>query len=103
MKKLVSRTSVIKRGTARVGPVIQIPLWPSCVARNAMLLPSGDQRGLDAFQPAGNKGRPPKRSPSRLRRGSGDRLVGGPESGRSPTRTSQRLLFVSLPSFVESE
>jgi len=68
-----------------------------------MLFPSGDHRGLLAFQPGGNSDRPPDRAPSQLRLGSVGRLVGGPESGRSPTRTSHKLLLVSLPSTVVRE
>jgi hypothetical protein len=67
-----------------------------------MLLLSGDHRGFDAFQPAGNSGRPAKRKASQLRRCSGCRLVGGP-ANLSPMRTIHNVLFVSLPSTVPSE
>src|SRR5260370_41556843 len=103
MKKFVSRTAVMNRGIDRFGPVIQIPRCPSRVEMNAMLFPSGDQRGLLPLHPGGSNGLPEFLNRSQLRRGSGCRLVGGFGDSLSPTRVSHKLLTVWSPSVAETE
>lgn len=101
MKKFVLRIAATNLGWGRFTELTQMPRMSSRVAMNAIVRPSGDQRGLLAFQPAGKKGRDGVRPPSQLRRASGWRLVGLAEK-LSPDRASQSVLTDCSPSVVET-
>src|SRR5215217_663189 len=98
MKKFVEVMEVRKRGSGLSSLTIQSPSCSSWRARNAIELLSGDQRGVEAFQPEGSNCRGVERMSDQSAEGAGDvgrRGVGvgsGAAYDSRPRRTSQRLV-----------
>src|SRR5262245_33474623 len=95
MKKLVVTIGAMKRGSGLSSLSSLISQRPSCssrVEKNAIELLSGDQRGLEAVQPEGSKGRDGVRRSghSTGRRGEGEGIGVGYESRLA--RASQSVL-----------
>src|SRR5687767_4115051 len=89
MKKLVSRMPATNRGwRSPARETTQMPLSRSREARKAMRRPSVDQRGAEAFQPAGRSGCVVRFSDGRVRSG--------------PVRASHRVLRVVLLSVTDT-
>src|SRR5262245_13085104 len=71
MKKFVEVTGAIKRGSGLSSLMTHSPSCSSCWERNAIDELSGDQRGVDAENPAGNNVRGDKRRSGKAKANSG--------------------------------
>src|SRR5437762_12777597 len=102
MKKLVSDTLATRRGWRESSEMTQMPRRLSAVARKAMRLPSGDQRGFATRQVDVNSGVAGNLREGRSGRCSGWRLVGGPDGKSTPVLAIQSVVALPLPSVVPS-